>query len=81
MRKVERMTQRKRMSLTKVWKMLMVWKLLKRATSSSYCKKCEVNFKKQEKFRRHLIEGHKTNARRRCNDIFHTRTKLSRSWN
>ena len=30
MRKVERMTQRKRMSLTKVWKMLMVWKLFKR---------------------------------------------------
>ena len=30
MRKVERMTQRKRMSLTKVWKMLMVWKVFKR---------------------------------------------------
>ena len=55
--------------------------VVQKDTSSSYCKKCEVNFKKQEKFRRHLIEGHKTNARRRCNDIFHTRTKLSRSWN
>ena len=30
MRKVERMTQRKRMSLTKVWKLLMVWKVFKR---------------------------------------------------
>ena len=29
-RKVERMIQRKRMYLTKVWKMLMVWKLFKR---------------------------------------------------
>ena len=48
MRKVERMTQRKRMSLTKVLKMIMVWKLLKRATSSSYCKKCEVNFKNKK---------------------------------
>ena len=30
MKRVERMTQRKRMSLTKVWKMLIVWKLFKR---------------------------------------------------
>ena len=29
-RKVERMIQRKKMYLTKVWKMLMVWKLFKR---------------------------------------------------
>ena len=48
---------------------------VQKATSSSYCKKCEVNFKKHEKFSRHLIEGHKTNACRSCDDIFHTRTE------
>ena len=32
MKRVERMTQRKRMSLTKVWKMLIEWKLFKRIT-------------------------------------------------
>ena len=48
---------------------------VQKATSSSYCKKCEVNFKTQEKFRRHLIEGHITNACRSCDDIVHTRTE------
>ena len=33
--------------------------VVQKDNSSSYCKKCEVNFKKQEKFRKHLIEGHK----------------------
>ena len=33
--------------------------VVQKDNSSSDCKKCEVNFKKQEKFRRHLIEGHK----------------------
>ena len=33
--------------------------VVQKDNSSSYCKKCEVNLKKQEKFRKHLIEGHK----------------------
>ena len=49
--------------------------VVQKDNSSSDCKKCEVNFKKQEKFRRHLIEGHKTNKCRSCDDIFHTRTE------
>ena len=32
MKRVERMTQRKRISLMKVWKMLIEWKMLKRIT-------------------------------------------------
>ena len=33
--------------------------VVQKDNSSSDCKKCEVNFKKQEKFRKHLMEGHK----------------------
>ena len=31
--------------------------------SGRNCKKCEVSFKKQEKFRKHLIRGHKKQMR------------------
>ena len=34
-------------------------KIVQKDNSSSNCKKCEVSFKKQEKFRKHLIEDHK----------------------
>ena len=33
--------------------------IVQKDNSSRNCKKCEVNFKNQEKFRKHLIGGHK----------------------
>ena len=41
------------------WKTLTEWKLVKKDNSGRNCKKCEVSFKKQENFRKHLIRGHK----------------------
>merc|ERR1711872_109661 len=49
--------------------------VVQEATTSSYCEKCEVNFKNKKSFRRHLIKGHKTNACGSCDDIFYTRTE------
>ena len=34
-------------------------KIVQTDNSNSNCKKCEVSFKKQEKFREHLVEDHK----------------------
>ena len=48
--------------------------------SGRNCNKCEVSFKKQEKFRKHLIRGHKKQIRVDVVMIFHLRAKLSRSW-
>ena len=39
---------------------------VKKATTGSYCKKCEVNFNSKKNFRRHLIESHETDAYGKC---------------
>ena len=47
-------------------------KAVQKATTSSFCEKCEVNFKNKKNFRRHLIKVHVCGN---CDDIFYTRTE------
>ena len=45
---------------------------VQKATTSSLCEKCEVNFKNKKNFRRHLIKIHVCGN---CDDICYTRTE------
>ena len=45
---------------------------VQKATTSSFCEKCEVNFKNKKNFRRHLIKIHVCGN---CDDICYTRTE------
>ena len=59
MKRVDKMTQRKEDIINESLENAYRIKFVQKDNSNSNCKKCEVSFKKQEKFREHLIEDHK----------------------
>ena len=52
MKRIDRMTQRKRISLMKIRKNAYRMEIVQKDNSSRNCKKCEVSFKNQEKFQK-----------------------------
>ena len=49
--------------------------IIQKATTGSYCEKCDVIFKSKKSFKRHLEKSHETNTCGRCDDILHTWTQ------